>query len=68
MSGTKGKSGGPREGAGRKRKSNPTTWRDYETIKLPKPKDDRESAALEWFKDLEPFERLNLIVKVYYSK
>lgn len=67
MSGVKGKSGGKREGSGRPTLNNPTTWRDYEVIKLPRPKDEREEAALEWFKELEPFQRMAAIVKLYYS-
>jgi hypothetical protein len=59
--------GGPREGAGRKSKPNPITWRDYQIIKIPKPANDREADALEWFKNLEPFERLQLIIRFYYG-
>ena len=67
------KRGGPGRGQGRKtnqEKGLPrTTWEDYERISFPRPApgNDREADALEWFKNLEPFERLNLIVKVYYS-
>jgi hypothetical protein len=67
----KSQRGGPREGAGRKtnlEKGLPrTTWQDYERVSIPRPVNDREADALDWFKNLEPFERLQLIVKVYYS-
>ena len=43
------------------------TWQDYEIIRLPRPANDREVEALEWFKELEPSHRLSLIVKIYYS-
>lgn len=73
MSGVKGRSdrGGPNRGQGRKtnqEKGSPrTTWEDYERVNFPKPASDREADALEWFKNLEPFERLQLIIKFYYS-
>jgi len=61
--------GGPREGAGRKsnlKKGLPkVTWQDYERIPFPKPKNDREADAVKWFKGLEPFERLQLLIRFY---
>lgn len=63
--------GGPGRGQGRKpnqEKGLPrTTWQDYERVSIPKPTNDRETDALEWFKNLEPFERLQLIIRFYYG-
>lgn len=64
--------GGQRPGAGRptnQKRGLPEarTWEDYEVIRFPRPASDREEAALEWFKDLEPFERMSAIIKLYYS-
>lgn len=63
--------GGPGLGQGRKPNSEKglpkLTWQDYERVPIPKPTNDRESDALEWFKNLEPFERLQLIIRFYYG-
>lgn len=63
--------GGPGRGQGRKPNASKglplTTWQNYERVSIPKPANDHEADALEWFKNLEPFERLQLIVKFYYS-
>lgn len=61
--------GGPGRNQGRKRKGNALlTWQDYERISIPKPANDREADALEWFKSREPFERLQLITRFYYGE
>lgn len=69
MPGVKGKSGGPRQPGPGKRLGRPvTTSSDYARLAIPDWNlNEREEAALEWFKGLEPFERLQLIVKMYYS-
>lgn len=68
MPGVKGKSGGRRKGAGRPSTKRPITHSDYTRIIIPTWNlNEREEAALEWFKELEPFERLQLIVKFYHS-
>lgn len=68
MPGVKGKSGGRRQGAGRPPAERPITPQDYARILIPDYNlNEREEAALEWFKSLEPLERLQLIVKFYHS-
>lgn len=68
MSGVKGKSGGRRNGAGRPPAERPITHQDYARVIIPTHGlSETEESALEWFKNLEPFERLQLIVKMYHS-
>lgn len=68
MPGVKGKSGGRRNGAGRPPTERPITSQDYARILIPTHGlNETEESALEWFKNLEPFERLQFIIKVYYG-
>jgi hypothetical protein len=63
--------GGPGRGQGRKSNSKKglqkITWRDYEIIRLPKPRCETQAEVLAWFKKLEPFQKFDLIEKIYYS-
>lgn len=63
MAGTKGKSGGRREGAGRPPSPNPKPPKKYFRPTIQQPANLLEQRAIEWYLSLDPQTRLESIVE-----
>lgn len=68
MPGTKGKSGGRREGSGRRPVAQRKAPPNYRRLPMTEPRGKEQEAAMEWWESLTPRERTSQVMDLWDAK